>query len=185
MAQIRKSRQKSGVVTLKVVAQHVGLTPGTVSAVLNNAPSSRSIPQETKNRIHAAAQELDYRPNFFARTLRNKRTYTIGVTPNNFMAEDNLAQELAHQGRTSIDRALRRSDITREAVAGQDRSEKQNQGMGHVAIDAQRLPPNVPFSRPGRESQEDRNRPSLEPSNTLQSKVRTWSCCSREDSLTV
>jgi DNA-binding LacI/PurR family transcriptional regulator len=79
MGQIRKSRQKSGVVTLKVVAQHVGLTPGTVSAVLNNAPSARSIPQETKNRIHAAAQELDYRPNFFARTLRNKRTYTIGV----------------------------------------------------------------------------------------------------------
>src|SRR5271170_4481720 len=79
MSQVRKSRQKSGVVTLKVVAQHVGLTAGTVSAVLNDAPSARSIPQETKNRIHAAAKELDYRPNFFARTLRNKRTYTIGV----------------------------------------------------------------------------------------------------------
>jgi DNA-binding LacI/PurR family transcriptional regulator len=79
MAQVRKSRQKPGVVTLKVVAQHVGLTPGTVSAVLNDAPSARSIPQETKNRIHAAAKELDYRPNFFARTLRSKRTYTIGV----------------------------------------------------------------------------------------------------------
>jgi len=79
MGQIRKSRQKPGVVTLKVVAQHVGLTPGTVSAVLNDAPSARSIPQETTNRIHAAAKELDYRPNFFARTLRSKRTYTIGV----------------------------------------------------------------------------------------------------------
>lgn len=66
-------------ITLKAVAQYVGLTPGTVSAVLNNAPSARSIPQETKNRIHAAAKELNYRPNFFARTLRNKRTYTIGV----------------------------------------------------------------------------------------------------------
>src|ERR1700719_5303570 len=79
MGQIRKSRQKSGVVTLKVVAQHVELTPGPVPALLSDAPSARSIPQETKNRIHAAAQELDYRPNFFARTLRNKRTYTIGV----------------------------------------------------------------------------------------------------------
>jgi DNA-binding LacI/PurR family transcriptional regulator len=79
MGQIRKSRQKSTVVTLKTVAQHVGLTPGTVSAVLNDAPSARSIPQETKNRIRVAAKELDYRPNFFARTLRNKRTYTIGV----------------------------------------------------------------------------------------------------------
>lgn len=77
--QLKKSGQKPRVVTLKAVAQHVGLTPGTVSAVLNDAPSARSIPQETKNRIHAAAKELNYKPNFFARTLRNKRTYTIGV----------------------------------------------------------------------------------------------------------
>jgi LacI family transcriptional regulator len=62
-----------------MVAQHVGLTPGTVSAVLNDAPSARSIPQKTKNRIHAAAKELEYRPNFFARSLRNKRTFMIGV----------------------------------------------------------------------------------------------------------
>ena len=79
MGQSRKPGNKSGVVTLKVVAQHLGLTPGTVSAVLNDSPAARSIPQETKDRIHAAARELDYRPNFFARTLRNKRTNTIGV----------------------------------------------------------------------------------------------------------
>jgi DNA-binding LacI/PurR family transcriptional regulator len=79
MGQVRKPRPKSTVVTLKMVAQHVGLTPGTVSAVLNDAPSARSIPQKTKNRIHAAAKELEYRPNFFARSLRNKRTYMIGV----------------------------------------------------------------------------------------------------------
>lgn len=78
MVPSRKSVQRP-VVTLKAVAQHLGLTPGTVSAVLNDSPSARSIPQATKNRIHAAAKELDYRPNFFARTLRNKRTYTIGV----------------------------------------------------------------------------------------------------------
>jgi LacI family transcriptional regulator len=79
MGQIKKLGQKPVVMTLKAVAQHLGLTPGTVSAVLNDSPSARSIPQETKNRIHAAAKELNYRPNFFARTLRNKRTYTIGV----------------------------------------------------------------------------------------------------------
>src|SRR5450755_4118215 len=79
MGQIKKPGQKPVVMTLKAVAQHLGLTPGTVSAVLNDSPSARSIPQETKNRIHAAAKELDYRPNFFARTLRSKRTNTIGV----------------------------------------------------------------------------------------------------------
>ncbi len=66
-------------VTLKTIAEHLGLTAGTVSAALNNSPAARSIPAHTKNRIIAAAQELNYRPNFFARTLRLKRTYTIGV----------------------------------------------------------------------------------------------------------
>jgi DNA-binding LacI/PurR family transcriptional regulator len=79
MVPVKKAGEKPEVVTLKAVAQHLGLTPGTVSAVLNDSPSARSIPQETKNRIRAAAKELHYRPNFFARTLRNKRTYTIGV----------------------------------------------------------------------------------------------------------
>src|SRR3989441_5463922 len=77
-------RKKSGPrnedkVTLKTIAEHLGLTPGTVSAALNNSPAARSIPEHTKNRIIEAAQTLNYRPNFFARTLRLKRTYTIGV----------------------------------------------------------------------------------------------------------
>jgi DNA-binding LacI/PurR family transcriptional regulator len=79
MAQSKRPGPAATVVTLKALAEHVGLTSGTVSAVLNDSPSARSIPRETKDRIHAAAKELNYRPNFFARTLRNKRTYTIGV----------------------------------------------------------------------------------------------------------
>src|SRR5437899_10008660 len=66
-------------VTIKTIAQHLGLTPGTVSAALNNSAAARSIPEHTKNRIIEAAKALNYRPNFFARTLRLKRTYTIGV----------------------------------------------------------------------------------------------------------
>lgn len=69
----------SGKVTLQTIAEHLGLTAGTVSAALNNSAASRSIPEHTKKRIVAAARELNYRPNFFARTLRLKRTYTIGV----------------------------------------------------------------------------------------------------------
>src|SRR5438552_8556214 len=80
MAKDRNPRPKHATaITLKRVAEHVGLTPGTVSSVLNDAPSSRSIPQRTKNRILAAARELNYRPNFFAQSLRKKRTYTIGL----------------------------------------------------------------------------------------------------------
>jgi len=73
------SISQPGKVTLKEVAKHVGLAPGTVSAVLNNAPSARAIPEHTRQRIRAAARDLNYRPNFLARSLRNKRTYTVGL----------------------------------------------------------------------------------------------------------
>ena len=72
-------RGKKPTVTLKSVAERVGLTPSTVSAVLNNSSASRSVPERTKNRILAAARDLKYRPNFLARSLRVQRTYTIGV----------------------------------------------------------------------------------------------------------
>ncbi len=71
--------QKEPKVTLKTIAQHLGLTPGTVSAALNNSAAARSIPERTKKRILAAAKDLNYRPNYFARSLRLRRTYTIGV----------------------------------------------------------------------------------------------------------
>jgi DNA-binding LacI/PurR family transcriptional regulator len=66
-------------VTLKTIAERLGLTPGTVSAALNNSAAARSISEATKQRIFQAAKELNYRPNYFARSLRLQRTYTIGV----------------------------------------------------------------------------------------------------------
>jgi len=79
---IKKNGSKpDSVVTLKQVAQRVQLSPGTVSAVLNDSPSAKHIPETTRNRIITAARDLKYRPNFMARSLRNKRTYTIGVIP--------------------------------------------------------------------------------------------------------
>ncbi len=73
------NRKPSERVTLKTIADKLGLTPGTVSAALNNSAAARSIPEHTKKRILDTARELNYRPNFFARTLRLNRTYTIGV----------------------------------------------------------------------------------------------------------
>lgn len=76
----RSPRFKSkGNVTLKSVAQHLGLTPGTVSAVLNNTKAARTIPENTRKRIIEAARQLNYQPNFLARSLRVRRTYTVGV----------------------------------------------------------------------------------------------------------
>ena len=66
-------------VTLKTIAEHLGLAIGTVSAALNDSAAARTIPEPTKKRILDAARELNYRPNYFARSLRLQRTYTIGV----------------------------------------------------------------------------------------------------------
>src|SRR5262249_3166649 len=41
--------------------------------------SGRSIPQATRDRIKAAAKELNYQPSHLARSLRNRRTLTIGI----------------------------------------------------------------------------------------------------------
>src|SRR5713226_9998734 len=71
--------KKHAPVTLRTIAERVGLTKGTCSAVLNKSAASRSIPQHTQERILAAARELKYKPSFYARNLRVKRTYMIGV----------------------------------------------------------------------------------------------------------
>jgi|SRR5271167_4095123 len=68
----KSALKRPGAVTLKTVAESVGLAPGTVSLVLNNAPGSASIPQRTKDRVFAAARELNYQPNPVARALRTQ-----------------------------------------------------------------------------------------------------------------
>lgn len=65
-------------VSLKQLAEYLGLNPATVSVVLNNVPG-RSIPQPTRERIKAAAEKLGYQPNLLARSLRNRKTHTIGI----------------------------------------------------------------------------------------------------------
>ncbi|HTJ87749.1 MAG TPA: LacI family DNA-binding transcriptional regulator [Terriglobales bacterium] len=66
-------------VTIREVAKESGFSSTTVSIVLNNAPLARYIPETTKKKIERAAKKLGYRPNLFARTLRNQRTHTVGV----------------------------------------------------------------------------------------------------------
>lgn len=70
---------KKSTINLKSVADRVGLAPCSVSAVLNDTPASRTIPQITKDRIFKAAAEMNYRPNFWARSLRTKRTRMVAV----------------------------------------------------------------------------------------------------------
>lgn len=75
----KKADASEPVVTLKFLAEYLNLSPATVSLVINKSPSAKSIPDKTKARVLRAAQKFDYRPNFYARHLSKKRTFTVGV----------------------------------------------------------------------------------------------------------
>lgn len=66
-------------VSLRILGEYLDLSPATISLVLNDAPGVRAIPQETRDRVKAAAAKFDYRPSFYARSLRRRQTYSIGV----------------------------------------------------------------------------------------------------------
>src|SRR3954453_16937194 len=66
-------------ISLRTLGEYLNLSPATISLVLNNAPGVRSIPQDTRNRVIEAAAKFNYRPSFFARSLRKRQTFTVGV----------------------------------------------------------------------------------------------------------
>lgn len=63
-------------VTIKDVAKRAGVSITTASYVLNG---KGRISEATRRRVLAAAEELNYHPNAFARHLRKRKTRTIGV----------------------------------------------------------------------------------------------------------
>jgi LacI family transcriptional regulator, galactose operon repressor len=105
-------------VTLKFLAEYLHLSPATVSLVINQSPAAKSIPERTQEKVLKAAKKFDYRPNFYARHLSKKRTFTIGVVVPEISegyaalvlsgVEDRLLQEgyfyfvVSHRGRQDL-----------------------------------------------------------------------------------
>lgn len=61
---------------IKDVAKVAGVSPTTVSRVLNNRGY---ISEETRKKVYAAMEKIQYYPNEIARALLNNRTYFVGV----------------------------------------------------------------------------------------------------------
>jgi DNA-binding LacI/PurR family transcriptional regulator len=66
-------------VSLRGLAEYLGVSSATISAVINNSPVADRIPQQTKDCVLAAVRKFNYRANFNARSLRQQRSFTIGV----------------------------------------------------------------------------------------------------------
>ncbi len=63
-------------VTIKDIAREAGVSPRSVSLVLNNAGR---ISQSTREKILKIAKEMNYKPNILAKGLVKGKTYLIGV----------------------------------------------------------------------------------------------------------
>src|SRR5579863_9608692 len=71
-------------ITLRKLAERVGLSRTTISMILNDVPEATRFPEETRRRVVESAKRLGYRPNYFARSLGKKRSYLIGVIAPDF-----------------------------------------------------------------------------------------------------
>ena len=76
-----------GSATIEVVAGQAGVSPKTVSRVINN---ERGVRAETRERVLTAIQQLDYQPNLAARGLAGDRSFLIGLfydQPGDYLSE--------------------------------------------------------------------------------------------------
>lgn len=87
-------------VSIKDIAQEVGVSTTTVSFVLNGKAKEKRISDELKDRIILTAEKLNYRPNQVARGLRTGQTHTLGL-----IVEDIANPFFAHLARFVEDEA--------------------------------------------------------------------------------
>ena len=81
--------------TLLQVAQRAGVSRSTASFVLAGRHQDMRISEDARQRVLRAAQELDYRPNLMARSLRTKVTKTIALVSDT-IASDPYAGRAIH-----------------------------------------------------------------------------------------
>src|ERR1700744_6366382 len=64
---------------LKDIAQKVGVSTALVSYVLNNQEEEKRVGKEIAIRIREVAAALNYTPNQIAKSLKTRKTNTIGI----------------------------------------------------------------------------------------------------------
>lgn len=72
----REVTLQSKKITLKVLAEMMGVTPATISKALHD---SSDISSETRKKVKKMAREMGYQPNILARSLVRQRSSLLGV----------------------------------------------------------------------------------------------------------
>jgi LacI family transcriptional regulator len=121
--------------TIREVAKIAGVSYATVSHVLNN---TRFVSPTTRERVVAAMNVLDYRPNALARSLRSGKTNTMGLvlpdSSNPFFAEIGRSiEEAAFELGYSVFLCNTEGDTHREQLYVDVLSKKQVDGIIFVA----------------------------------------------------
>jgi LacI family transcriptional regulator len=122
-------------ITIREVAEKAGVSPTTVSHVVNN---TRYVSDDVRARVMDAMRELNYRPNALARSLRRGETHTLGLilpdSANPFFAEIGRAIETAAFERGySVILCNTENDIEKERMYTEVLENKQVDGMIFVA----------------------------------------------------
>lgn len=128
--------------TIKMVAEHAGVSTATVSRALSNPDV---VLPETRRKVRAAIEALGYAPNFSAKSLRQLRTSKIMVmvpdVSNPFFSEVlRRAEDTAEQAGYSVLLGDTRDDESREAQFADMLLRKEADGLiflGH------RIPPSL------------------------------------------
>ncbi|HSJ89573.1 MAG TPA: LacI family DNA-binding transcriptional regulator, partial [Anaerolineales bacterium] len=121
--------------TIREVAESAGVSYATVSHVINN---TRLVSPETRDRVLAAMDALNYRPNALARSLRQGKTNTIGLvlpdSANPFFAEISRSiEDEAFRKGYSVFLCNTELDMQREIFYVDVLSKKQVDGIIFVA----------------------------------------------------
>ncbi|CAM5234109.1 LacI family transcriptional regulator OS=Streptomyces fumanus OX=67302 GN=GCM10018772_65580 PE=4 SV=1 [Streptomyces fumanus] len=141
-------------VTLADVARRAGLSTTAASLVLNKRPGTR-LSEDAQQRVLAAAEELGYRPNAAARSLRTRKSATVAFVSDT-VATTRFAGDMI---RGALDAAREQghvlliaetqgnADLEREAIEAM--LDRQVDGIVYAAMYSRRLAvPQEILSRP-------------------------------------
>lgn len=113
---VATTRTPSRPASIRDVARRAGVSPGTVSKVLNY---QAGIATATRERVFEASKELDYRPNELARGIFAGRSFTVGLLTSDSFGRFSGpimagAEDALGQGQLSVIMCDSRGDVARE-----------------------------------------------------------------------